>query len=43
MYNAILNLYRRNRITKSAVASAVQKGVITADQYADITGEAYPA
>ena len=43
MYNAILNLYRRNRVTKDAVADAVRKNLITADQYTEITGEEYPA
>lgn len=41
MYNAILNLYKRNRITKAAVADAVKKGIITAGQYTEITGEDY--
>ena len=43
MYNAILNLYRRKHITKMGVADAVKKGIITADQYTEITGEAYPS
>ena len=43
MYEAILNLYKHSRITKSAIAEAVRKGIITKKQYEEITGEAYPA
>ena len=41
MYRAILNLYKRGRITKDGVADAVKKGIITAEEYASITGEKY--
>lgn len=41
MYKAILNLYKRKRITKAGVAEAVVKGIITAEQYHMITGEVY--
>lgn len=41
MYAAILNLYKRNRITKESVADAVKKGIITKEQYREITGEEY--
>lgn len=41
MYKAIKNLYKRGRIDKSGVAEAVEKGMITPEQYAEITGEDY--
>lgn len=41
MFKAILNLYKRNRITKAGVANAVVRGVITAEQYEEIVGEVY--
>lgn len=36
---AIQTLYRANRITKEGVHQAVEKGVITAEEYYIITGE----
>lgn len=41
MFKAIQNLYKRGRINKDGVADAVRKGIITAEQYTEITGEAY--
>lgn len=41
MYKAILNLYRRNKITKEKVQSYVVRGLITAEEYKGITGEEY--
>lgn len=38
---AIATLYRANRLTKQGVKLAVQQGVITAEEYAMITGEVY--
>ena len=40
---AIRTLYRANRITLDGVKQAVVNGVITKEQYTEITGEAYPA
>lgn len=41
MFEAILNLYKRKRITKSGVAIAVAMGVITTERYEEIVGEVY--
>lgn len=41
MFKAIQNLYKRGRIDKAGVASAVVKGMITAAEYTKITGEVY--
>lgn len=38
---AMANLYRRNKVTKDGLKQAVEDGVITAAEYALITGEAY--
>ena len=38
---ALENLYRRNKITKDGMKQAVKDGVITAEEYAEITGEIY--
>ena len=38
---AIQTLYRANRITKEGVRQAVEKGIITTEEYYIITGEAY--
>lgn len=38
---AIRTLYRAKRITLEGVKQAVTEGIITADEYAKITGEAY--
>lgn len=37
---ALENLYRRNKITKDGLKKAVTDGVITAEEYKKITGEA---
>ena len=39
--NAMRNLYRNNRITKSGLKKAVTDGVITANDYRSITGEEF--
>lgn len=38
---AMANLYHRNKVTKDGLKQAVEDGVITAAEYAEITGEAY--
>ena len=38
---AMATLYRRNKVTKDGLKQAVEDGVITAAEYAEITGEAY--
>ena len=38
---AMANLYRRNKVTKDGLKQAVEDGVITAAEDAEITGEAY--
>ncbi|GEM_PF-2743352 len=38
---AMANLYRRNKVTKDGLKQAAEDGVITAAEYALITGEAY--
>jgi hypothetical protein len=38
---AIANLYRRNKITKDGLKKAVDDGIITKEQYQEITGQAY--
>lgn len=43
MFKAIANLYKRGRIDKAGVLDAVAKGLITAEEYGRITGEAYAA
>lgn len=40
---AMQNLYQRGKVTKAGLQQAVKDGVITADEYANITGEAYSA
>lgn len=40
-FKAIKNLYKRGRITIEGVADAVEKGLISAAQYTEITGEAF--
>lgn len=42
-FEVIKKNYDRKLWNKVMVAMAVSKGVITAGQYAEITGEAYPA
>lgn len=39
---ALANLYRRERITIDGLRQAVSDGVITAAEYQEITGEAFP-
>lgn len=38
---AIRTLYRAKRITIDGVRQAVEDGIVTADEFATITGEAY--
>lgn len=38
---ALVNLYRRNKITKDGLKKAVEDGVITAEEYKEITNETY--
>lgn len=38
---AMANLYRRKRIAKDGLKKAVVDGVITPEEYEEITGEAY--
>ena len=38
---AMATLYRRNKVTKDGLKQAAEDGVITATEYAEITGEAY--
>lgn len=38
---AIKTLYRAKRITVEGVKQAVEDGIITAEQYTEITGEQY--
>lgn len=38
---AMATLYRHNKVTKDGLKQAVEDGVITAAEYAEITGEAY--
>lgn len=38
---AIKTLYRAKRITIEGVRQAVEEGIITAEQFAEITGEQY--
>lgn len=43
MRNKIDKWYHMGLWTAEMVANAVRKGIITADDYQEITGEAYPA
>ena len=40
---ALKTLLKAKRITVDSVKELVKSGLLTADQYAEITGEAYPA
>ena len=40
-YNAIKTLYRAKRITIEGVRKAVDEGIITSEQFLEITGEQY--
>ena len=40
-YATIKKNYDRGRWTKAMVKMAVRKGIITADQYTEITGDVY--
>lgn len=40
---ALQNLYRRGKVTKDGLKQAVADGVITPEEYQEITGEAYSA
>lgn len=41
MYNAIKNLYRWGKITKDNIAAYVSKGLLTPEEYQEITGDTY--
>lgn len=41
MYERLRRLYEAGRIDKAALVVAVDKGLITKEQYANITGESY--
>jgi len=41
MFKKIKKWYEQGLWTKQMVAQAVEKGVITAEQYTEITGESY--
>lgn len=41
MFKAIQNLYRHGRIAAAGVAAAVEKGLISQEQYREITGATY--
>ena len=41
LVNSLKRLYAAERITKEQVAARVKKGTITAEEYLEITGEAY--
>lgn len=41
MFERIIELYNRRRISTDGVANAVIKGLITADEYEQIVGEPY--
>lgn len=43
MYEKIKKWYGQGLWTAAMVANAVTKGVITSEQYREITGAAYPA
>lgn len=43
MKSKIAKWYKQGLWSAEQVANAVKKGVITAEDYADITGDAYPA
>lgn len=42
MFKAIQNLYRHGRIAAAGVAAAVKKGLISREQYQEITLAEYP-
>lgn len=42
-FETVKRNYVRKLWSKSMVKMAVKKGIITAEQYAEITGEPYPA
>lgn len=41
LVNSLKRLYSGNKLTKEQVAERVEKGSITAEDYQEITGEAY--
>lgn len=43
MKQKIFKWYKQGLWTAEMVANAVEKGIITAGDYTEITGEAYPA
>lgn len=43
MFEKILKFFKMKLYTKKQIADFVKKGVITAEQYKQITGEEYPS
>lgn len=41
-FERIKALYKSGKLSKDGVANAVELGLITAEQYAEIVGEEYP-
>ena len=41
MFTALKSLYRRNKITDAGLRKSVEDGVITKEQYSEITGKEY--
>ena len=41
MFDRLKRLYEEGRIDKKGLINAVDNGLITKEQYADITGESY--
>lgn len=41
MFKTLKNLYRRNKITESGLRKSVEDGIITKEQYTEITGKEY--
>lgn len=43
MFEKLMKFFRLKLYTKKQIADFVRKGVITPEQYEEITGEPYPA
>ncbi len=41
IFNALKELYRRNKITKNGLKKAVEDGLLSTEEYALITSEDY--
>jgi len=42
IYESIKRLYSQGKLSKTGMANAIELGLITAEQYAEIVGEEYP-